>query len=541
MPSQKRKNRNNQKKQQNPLAHARGPQKAVEQVWFKRSGAGYRLFVEYYSRQPDGVIAVKEDGYHGDDFSGDTGEANAPATTGTTSNEALTKKGMSRATKRRRKKKGGVTMDHSPTMRLHEADRERTTIEPEPLLPLSNLLQAVASLNTLVQPHQRPFFQAMSKPLPTTFRIRHHHRNTDIDSDSDGHNETRKRSFLQKLSTFQQHIVQPVPFSCHNEIFQSPLPKWLLPQSLKDLLLEYSQNGVIARQELGSMLPVLALPLQPGDCVVDMCASPGSKTMQAIEQCYCPVSPERRPNGRNGLVLANDILQSRLDALKAAVDRSGLLSLSDHIRYSQVDATQLKLSSPCDAVICDVPCSGDGTCRKDAHILPMWKPSSGNTLHTTQLAILKRSLELVKAGGYVCYSTCSLNPVEDEAVVAAVLVAFGDAIKLVDITNLKKRQNWIHRPGIHSWKVADYMEVESTADRAGQRRDDDDGSDSDDVPNLTWYETFEDAKKVDMEGAVATMWSDNDTKCLPLERCARLLPQDFDSGGFFLALLQKLK
>ena len=534
MPSQKRKNHNNQKKQQNPLAHARGPQKAAEQVWFKRSGAGSLLFVEYYTRQPDGVIAAKEEEYQEKGVNGEIRNVNVPSLTGTKSDATLTLKGMSRATKRRRKKIGAIPMDHS-IMRIPEADTGRTAIQPEPLLPSSGLLQAVASFDALVQPHQRPFFCAMSRPLPTTFRIRQYHSSSDAENYE---HERRTQSFLQGLSNFQPDIVRPVPFSFHNELFQATLPKWRLPQSLKDLLLEYSQNGVLARQELGSMLPVLALPLQQGDCVVDMCASPGSKTMQAIEQCCCAASPERRHMHRKGLVLANDVHQTRLDALRAAVDRSGLGLLSDHIRYSQVDATKLKLSTPCDAVICDVPCSGDGTCRKDAHILPMWKPSSGNTLHTTQLAILKRSLDVVKVGGYVCYSTCSLNPVEDEAVVAAALVAFGDTIELVDITNLKNRPNWIHRPGIHSWKVADYVEGESIAGRAGQ---DDDDDDSDEMPKLTWYQAFEDAEKVGLEGAVASMWSGDHTKSLPLERCARLLPQDFDSGGFFLALLRKLK
>jgi 16S rRNA C967 or C1407 C5-methylase (RsmB/RsmF family) len=84
------------------------------------------------------------------------------------------------------------------------------------------------------------------------------------------------------------------------------------------------------------------------------------------------------------------------------------------------------------------------------------------------------------------------------------------------------------------------LEGESIVDRAGQG-DDNDDSDRDEMPKLSWYQTFEDATKVGMEAAVATMWSDDHTKSLPLERCARLLPQDFDSGGFFLALLQKLK
>ena len=66
-----------------------------------------------------------------------------------------------------------------------------------------------------------------------------------------------------------------------------------------------------------------------------------------------------------------------------------------------------KSHKPFDCIIADVPCSGDGTIRKDGRILPSWTPSIGNSLHSTQLKILKRALILVKTGGVVCYSTCS--------------------------------------------------------------------------------------------------------------------------------------
>ena len=74
-----------------------------------------------------------------------------------------------------------------------------------------------------------------------------------------------------------------------------------------------------------------------------------------------------------------------------------------------------------DAVLADVPCSGDGTFRKDPDALKRWHPGGGNALHATQVAVARRMARLVKPGGHLLYSTCSLNPVEDEAVVAAIL------------------------------------------------------------------------------------------------------------------------
>lgn len=69
----------------------------------------------------------------------------------------------------------------------------------------------------------------------------------------------------------------------------------------------------------------------------------------------------------------------------------------------------------------DVPCSGDGTMRKNVDVWKKWSPAQGLGLHKTQLLILSRAVELCEVGGVIVYSTCSMNPIENEAVVAAVI------------------------------------------------------------------------------------------------------------------------
>lgn len=69
-----------------------------------------------------------------------------------------------------------------------------------------------------------------------------------------------------------------------------------------------------------------------------------------------------------------------------------------------------------DRILCDVPCTGDGTLRKNADIWPKWNAANGANLHGIQYRIAKRAVELLAVGGRMVYSTCSLNPVEDEAV-----------------------------------------------------------------------------------------------------------------------------
>jgi 16S rRNA C967 or C1407 C5-methylase (RsmB/RsmF family) len=74
-----------------------------------------------------------------------------------------------------------------------------------------------------------------------------------------------------------------------------------------------------------------------------------------------------------------------------------------------------------DRILCDVPCSGDGTIRKSPHKWDGWRAAPGLAQHSTQLAILRRALRLLKPGGRLAYSTCSLDPMQGEAVVAAAI------------------------------------------------------------------------------------------------------------------------
>ena len=85
-----------------------------------------------------------------------------------------------------------------------------------------------------------------------------------------------------------------------------------------------------------------------------------------------------------------------------------------------------------DRIICDVPCSSDAAIRKIPTKWQEWGTKGGQSLHALQLQILERGIELLKVGGHISYSTCSLNPMENESVVAAALKKYGSKIRLVD-------------------------------------------------------------------------------------------------------------
>ena len=75
-----------------------------------------------------------------------------------------------------------------------------------------------------------------------------------------------------------------------------------------------------------------------------------------------------------------------------------------------------------DRVLCDVPCSGDGTLRKNTGLWKNFHSALGHNLHELQVNLLMKGLSLVKQHGRLVYSTCSFNPLENEAVVQAVLI-----------------------------------------------------------------------------------------------------------------------
>ena len=72
-----------------------------------------------------------------------------------------------------------------------------------------------------------------------------------------------------------------------------------------------------------------------------------------------------------------------------------------------------------DRIVCDVPCSGDGTIRKNPTIWGQkWSPASGNMRHCLQYNIAERCIELLEVNGIMAYSSCAINPIENEAVIA---------------------------------------------------------------------------------------------------------------------------
>ena len=542
-------------------------------LWHRKSGAGYRLFLSFYGSQPAGVVIAREgedgdpvegDGRKKDDAADDANDDVVGANDATTSSNGVVRSGggMSRAARRRRQKKGSgpppsrgapppalraVEIDES-SRRKPRDDAHHPSADPSHHHPLSRAYAADAG-GRYPRGLDR-FVRALSRPLPLTLRFREcggggGRQSLPSSADDD---DARRR-----LREGYRDLVSPAPFDPSGSIYQSTPYSSLCRSNLaatspelKELIAGWSTSGILARQELGSMLPVLCLravgAMGAGSRVLDLCASPGSKTLQALE---IVARADNGGGGRMGRVIANDVHPGRLDALRDAVLRSGMPErMTSRVTYTNYDACAFpppRSGRLFDAVICDVPCGGDGTVRKDAHVLPTWTPNVSNSMHGLQLRILLRALQLVKVGGVACYSTCSMNPIEDEAVVAAALGRMmgatagggGATYELLDWP-AGLLPGFVRRPGVLDWRVAFY-------DQDGGGGSDEDGVDGD-FGGLSFFDGYERASAAGAGGDVSPSFWPNaaENGNLGLHRCTRLFPQDQDSGGFFLGMIKRL-
>jgi 16S rRNA (cytosine967-C5)-methyltransferase len=160
---------------------------------------------------------------------------------------------------------------------------------------------------------------------------------------------------------------------------------------------EYYAKGYFNIQDESAGLACRLLDVQEGLRVLDMCAAPGGKT------AYIAALMHSR-----GEVVALDRFESRLKLLQKNMDRLNV----DCVRITVADALEYK-SIAFDRVLVDVPCSGSGTLSKKPDI--KWKKDLFDirNLNVLQLKLLSKAATLVKPGGVVVYSTCSIEPEEN--------------------------------------------------------------------------------------------------------------------------------
>jgi multisite-specific tRNA:(cytosine-C5)-methyltransferase len=411
-------------------------------------------------------------------------------------------------------------------------------------------------------------WKALQTDLPNSFRF------TGTKSDALAVREIFKQRYVPAIAA-KKFEGKPVPppepvnafpdelvwhMKTHKKVIRRHAPF----ADFQKFLVAEAASGNISRQEVVSMIPPHFLDVKPGMVVLDMCAAPGSKSAQLAEMIHGDeedrvtraAKGESVGNGEDGdysddgrstgLLIANDTDYKRAGMLVHQVKRLNFPNLI----VTQHDASifpSIELPSKSakknylkyDRILADVPCAGDGTARKNPNVWQKWTPKDGLGLHNLQLRILFRGLQMLKKGGRMVYSTCSMNPVENEAVVAAAIEACGGnaKVRLVDCSDLLP--NLKRRPGLNVWKVLDTSQTSIGGEKMAHM--------------FTSWDAFEKARaKYAVDEPERTFSTKITAGCfppiprspeerIPLEHCIRVYPHLQDTGGFFVAVIEKLE
>jgi 16S rRNA (cytosine1407-C5)-methyltransferase len=297
---------------------------------------------------------------------------------------------------------------------------------------------------------------------------------------------------VQRWADEHGWLLSPVPWCAEGFFIDREDRSEALGKDLLHLL------GHVYLQEAASMLPAALLDAQPGEAILDMAAAPGSKTTQ-IAAALAPtldLSPGTREGRRGGgaargVIVANDVQEKRLWTLKSAIHRLGVTNVIVTKKVGQWFSKHM--TERFDRVLCDAPCTAQGTVRKDSDALRFCGPENIAKMARLQTELLEAAIHAVKVGGRIVYSTCTLTPEENEGVVHSMLKKFEGRMEVVDPRGHLHHGTWNMETAIE-----DSQRVQAWLNKA-------------------------------MSSPLSALRS-------PL---IRLWPQTYDTEGFFCAVLQK--
>ncbi|CAE7172109.1 trm4b, partial [Symbiodinium pilosum] len=285
--------------------------------------------------------------------------------------------------------------------------------------------------------------------------------------------------------------------------------------------------------ELVSLVPAILLDAQPGSVCVDLCAAPGNKSLQLLDSLASA-------NDAEGAVLSADndpqrccLTLHRVLGKAASPASCAALANAAHFpvlveRASDSAADALPCRVDFNHILADVPCSGDGTARKNAQVFRSWSRREALELSALQRRILLRGLYLLPPGGMLVYSTCSLNPLENEAVVLSSLRRWNTPggvsklpVSLLDaVAMVKERCGLQPSPGLRRWVVPEPQ-------RCGALFE-------------SWEKVPQELRDVDRWALRADMFpSPGEPSTEELSKCARFYPHHSNTGAFFVAVFKK--
>ncbi|KAM0899086.1 hypothetical protein ACQ4PT_021521 [Festuca glaucescens] len=359
--------------------------------------------------------------------------------------------------------------------------------------------------------------------------------------------------FISPLTWYPGNLAWRLNFS------RKQLRKTEALESFHEFLKHESEVGNITRQEAVSMVPPLFLNVQPDHHILDMCAAPGSKTFQLLEIIHQSKEPGLLPRA---LVIANDFKAQRCDLLIHNTKRmcTANLIVTNHDAQNFPSCSLAKDHSETDK---------DHHIPQRVTICALSRNSSmGNEFHLLQVNIAMRGIALLKVGGRMVYSTCSMNPIENEAVVAELLWRSGNSVELLDVS--KELPELVRRSGLSTWKVNDRGSWCQTHEDVSHDRKNVilpsmfpsskstheghavyNNVDAKLEYSMSFSRNFkiEEMSNVNCDTggvstSISTQSSDYTSNSVgsksPLSRCMRIVPHDQDGGAFFIAVIHKL-
>lgn len=397
---------------------------------------------------------------------------------------------------------------------------------------LRESLPASFRINTFDISQARFLRRLVEGPELAQFLIQPVNDNNLKEGEDSNNGSKEERATEAKPPTFEPLGWYPKRLAWQMNTTRFDLKKTPILQQFHKFIMAETDNGFFSRQEAVSMIPPLLMDIHRGHDVLDMCAAPGSKTAQLLEYLkhdifdtceeVCSSSKESRDPFDDGLVVANDVdnkrcymlvhQSSRLNSPNCVIINQDASRLSDMKTFSEGCNNFVNIKF--DRILCDVPCSGDGTARKNPDVWKKWTVANANNFHGMQCKILRRGIELLKENGLLVYSTCSMNPVEDEAVISTILRASEGKVVLEDIA--QKLPSLKYRPGVSDWVVMNRdTEVVPGADK---------------VPPEYSSQIYSSLFPPNKE----------ESESFKLHRAIRILPHLQNTGGFFVAVLRKL-
>ena len=173
----------------------------------------------------------------------------------------------------------------------------------------------------------------------------------------------------------------------------------------------FHHAGLFYMQDPAAMIPANILEIKPNWFVLDMCAAPGGKSIGIASKLT------------NGVLISNEINYNRSKILYSNIERMGLKNTI--ILNNDSYKLKEKFKNAFDLIFLDAPCSGEGMFRKDKNAINEWNENLKFYNKKRQLEILSCANSLLKNGGYLIYSTCTYNTIENESVINGFCNEFG--------------------------------------------------------------------------------------------------------------------